>query len=177
MRRTVDNSILSRKDFYDGENSLYNFFSNHILARSPDDSQIEIFLVDTDEYYLIEVKIVKCDHSLSNFGDLIDEIKSDEIEHPLIKLGSEICELGTFFQLQSMCPQDSYGISVEPLENKTKAEYFNQNFGQNEEGTLYTIGFEDGISYVWETIRDFAGDYDKVRYYINNGDDNTKRVL
>lgn len=177
MRQTVDKSILSRKDFYEGDNSLHNFLSDYILAHLPDNSQIDIFLVDTDEYYLIEVKIVKCDHSLSNFDDLIDEINSDEIEHPLIKLGSEICEPGTFFQLQSMCSQDSYGISVEPLENETRAEYFNQSFGQNEEGTLYTIGFEDGISYVWETIREFADEYDRVRYYINNEDDDTKRVL
>jgi hypothetical protein len=178
MKDTVGYSLLKREDFYEGTDSLYRFL-DYCASSVPEDENdtIDIFLVQTDTYYLIEVKVPNYDDSLRDLDAVQKQLVMNSPTHPYLLLASELCRLEDFVQLQSTSSEDSYGVSIEPNNDNTEVEFFNQNFGQGKEETLYTISFNDGISYAWKTIRKFTRDYENVRYYINNKNDETKRVI
>lgn len=178
MKDTVGYSLLKREDFYEGTDSLYRFLDYCASSVSEvEEDTIDIFLIETDIYYLVEIKVPNYDDSLRDLDAVQEQLVMNSPTHPYLLLASELCRLGDFAQLQATSNKDSYGVSIEPDENNTEVEFFNQNFGQGKEETLYTMSFDDGVSYVWRTIRKFTGDHENVRYYINNKDDETKRVI
>lgn len=153
-----------------------DYFLRYCGRQSPSYEDMQVFLTETDLYFLLEIKVESYDGALEPARFYDDGDVSDEtLNHPFVVLTMEMCEEGHFAEIQSTTEKDSYGVNIEIQDKDFTVEHFGQEIQVNDKETLYMFAFDSNVSTVWEGIRSFVQDKD-TEYYINTIDGETIRL-
>lgn len=176
VKRTFDYEFQSSNEFFTGTNTLKSFLK-YCQGKCSDESDMGIFLNETDIYFLLEVKIDSYDSELGfdQFYDG-DRISNSMFNHPFMRFSSEICEPNVFVDIQTTSGVNSYSMNIRINETGFDVEHFDKDIRVDNSETLYTIAFNSNVSQVWGTIREFCKGSD-VNYYIDPLDYESVKIL